>query len=133
MNMRAQGFFLFVKSCDKVFVVSKDGAADGADPATVSFNTIHAAGDMHKPFFPVKRGKGRGFNPFPLFQFRTADRTCPWSAGKTFAFWLSAFTAQDRKDRAAGESEKKSIAEPQKDYSGKSKEKYLNDVPHVLN
>jgi hypothetical protein len=133
MNMRALGFFLFVEPCDKVFVVSKDGIADRADPAAVSFNTIYTAGNMHKPFLSVTRGKDRGFNPFTVFQFRAADRTRPRCAGKSFAFGLvPAFAVKNRKRRAAGKSKKESIAEPQKDYSGKGKKKYLNNNVHAL-
>jgi hypothetical protein len=132
MNMSALGFFLFVKPRDKVFVTSKNGVADRADPAAVSVNTIDAARNMHEPLRSVKRRKGRGFNPFAVFQFGATDRTGSGGAGKTFAFGFSAFTVNNRKRRAAGNGEKERIAEPQKEYAGKGKKKYLDNGAHVL-
>jgi hypothetical protein len=133
MNVGALGLFLFVKSRDKVLVVSKNGIADRADPAAVSINTIYTARNMHKPFFSVKRRKGRGFNPFTVFKPGAADRAGSGRAGKTFAAGFTPAPAvKNRESRAAGEGEKECIAEPQKEYSGKGKKKYLNDDPHVL-
>jgi hypothetical protein len=133
MDVRALGLFLFVELCDKVLVVSKDGVADRADPAAVSLNTIDAARNMHEPFFPVKRGKGRGFNPFVFFQFGAADRAGSGRAGKTFATGLApACAVKSRKSRSAGKGEEECITKPQKGYSGKGKKKYLNNDLHAL-